>query len=162
MTVPDLAHITSTTGDIRMSPRAEVSTEVIAFLRPLIERGGGQIPHIPAWHLDFWPRTAGGASVFQIAPRRASEPGGTNPYIMAVACWRADVSDDAWHQAHELARLVPGVPVLLAETPPAVPWLVVTLFPGALALRPDRLPQLADLERCVAWALIEEGNADAA
>jgi hypothetical protein len=41
--------------------------------------------------------------------------------------------------------------------PPPVPWLAVLTLPPLHALPVGTVLQLAELERCLAWALIEAG-----
>jgi len=147
-----LTHLTSTTGHVARTPRADVADEVIALLAPIVAAGGGQVPHTPEWHLDLWPEA--GWAAFQLARGPASSEAGKRPYFMAVACWQEDVTPEAWAQAHKLAQLAP--PDQLPADPPPLPWLSVTLLPAVLLLPRERIGMLGDLERCVAWTLVEQ------
>ena len=49
---------------------------------------------------------------------------------------------------------VQGVPAAPAGRPP-VPWLVVVFLLAMAALRPETLVKLGDMERCLAWVLVE-------
>ena len=42
------------------------------------------------------------------------------------------------------------------DTRPAVPWLGVLLLPGMTAMPVETVAQLGDMERCLAWTLIEQ------
>jgi hypothetical protein len=152
----NLHHVTSATGDVATTARADVSDRVVALLRPLVAAGGGQVPGVPEWHLDVLDRQPGMA-VFQVARGPATSPAGKRPYVVAVGCWSEDASAAAWRDAHMVARMtLPGAPNRLPEDPPAVPWLSVTPGVGLLLLPPERVGMLGDFERCVLWTLAED------
>lgn len=46
---------------------------------------------------------------------------------------------------------IPVVP----KSAPSVPWLGVILAPAIMELDAEKLMGLADLERCIAWAILE-------
>ena len=77
--------------------------------------------------------------------------------MAAARCWlclNAHVSKSMWAAALT-GRLDPEVHV---SQPKSTPWLAAALLPAAISLGlidPGVLMELGDLERCVAWALIE-------
>lgn len=151
-------HLTLTTGHLRVSPRAEVSDDVIAQLRPLVAAEGGEIPAMPGWYLDFvFPLTQEGerqpgAAYFQIA----REPGmGETPAIMAIAAWEPAAADKAWFMATMSYRPFQALGGKPALAQPKLPWLAVWLTPFALDAPPEKLAAFGDLERCVFWTLVE-------
>lgn len=153
-----LHHLTSTTGHLTRTSRSKVADDVIELLRPIVEAEGGQVPFTPEWHLDVWrlledgePKP--GAAVFQVARGPASSDAGKRPYVMAVACWREELSAEAWQQAHQIADMAP--PNNLPGEVPPVPWLAVTMMPAIMLLPRERVLQIGDLERCVFWTLVE-------
>jgi hypothetical protein len=61
------------------------------------------------------------------------------------------------HKASSPQAVVPtvtGTPGIIFR-PMAVPWLAVSLTPDALRAPRDAIRTAGDLERCVAWALME-------
>ena len=72
---------------------------------------------------------------------------------MAVACWRADREAEAWRQFRAIVAEFAGK--LPDREPPDLPWLAVYVLPYTLTLPPETVTMLGDLERCLAWALIE-------
>jgi hypothetical protein len=130
--------ITLTTGATYMSGRDEVTDGVIE-----------QIGHALAADGTLW---AGWSVKCEQAPGGAA-------FIMlmhdvAVAqcmlCWDQTVSDETWEvvQNHVPDRVV-------AHRPRGVPWLAVSILPAAVLQYPDKLMELADAERCVAWTLLD-------
>jgi hypothetical protein len=73
----------------------------------------------------------------------------------AIRCWLcvdAAMGDEMWSAA--VAAKHPWV----VSAPGRTPWLAVALMPAAIALGlsdPRALMAAGDLERCVAWALLE-------
>jgi len=60
----------------------------------------------------------------------------TTPYIMAVACWRADREAEAWRQFCALVAEFTGRAP--DREPPDLAWLGVYVLPYAPALLPRR------------------------
>lgn len=162
-----LTHLTSTTGHLATSTRDEVGEDVIAALMPLVRTEGGQVPQTPEWWVDLWwrleqragedPVRVPGAAVFQVARGPATSAAGQRAYVMGVACWREEVSEEAWQQAQHLAGMFP--PDNLPPVAPPVPWLSVAVLPFAALLPPERVRMLGDFERCLFWALVEDDDA---
>ena len=137
-----LQHITLQTGDLRESPRNEVSPEALAASAELLLAAlAGQPAELPdadvlrfqIWGPEF-PRAGGGYSrrslVWCSVARRDSPA--------AAAEWaeqRAGEHDPDW------------LPQTLAA-----PWLAVHVFADALTKHPDTTAWLGDYDRCIAWA----------
>lgn len=72
-------------------------------------------------------------------------------------CWDAAAHPAWWHETLAVCATTPHVGTApIAE--PAVPWLAVALLPAAAACSPAQLAMLGDAERCVAWALLDDGD----
>jgi hypothetical protein len=156
-----LWHYTANSGHVAQTGREDVDQAVIDRLLPIVLALEGDLLGLGIDILlptgehpgaGFLPGTA----FFQIGP--AGERMSRHPYVMAIACWRADREARAWAQFREIAEIGaeawPNRPAALAE-PPDIPWLAVNLLPHAAALSPEALMTIGDLERCLAWALIE-------
>ena len=131
---------------------------------PLIDAEGGAIPGIEGWFVDLLsPLDAQGAirrgaAFFQIA----DEPGTSKrPVVMAFACWSHDMTEEVWQQV-SLGYQAMRQPLQVSELwrdppsrPPAVPWLAVWLMPFLITADVETVALLGDLERCLAWALME-------
>jgi len=156
-----LWHYTANTGHVAETSRDAVDQHAIDVLLPIVDAQEGDLPDLGIGidimtPIDAEHRRVPGAAFFQIEP--AGERMSKTPYVMAVCCWRANREADAWAQFRQLAGIGaefwPDRPAALAE-PPDIPWLAVHLLPAIAALPPATLPILGDLERCLAWALIE-------
>lgn len=155
-TEPSLAHLTLNNGHARQSPRSEVGEDTLALLTPLVAAGGGVLPApFDTYHLTVVrePEQPGRAT-FTVA----ALPEG-NPLVTCFCCWQPQGEARFWafvgafidgQRRDFLAGFLPGG---MPRRPQAVPWLAVLIWPG-LALHPDAVGWLGDLERCVAWALI--------
>lgn len=150
-----LHHLTTLTGHVAPTSRRDVSDHVVATLQAVVDADGGLIPAADVWVDIIRPpdalrrRPREGAAAFTIQDGR--EPGGL-ALATNVACWRQEEEDEAW----EMAAVPPsayttGRPIVR----PPLPWLVTTLLPGLATIERGRIGMLADLERCLAWALIE-------
>lgn len=156
-----LWHYTANTDHVAETRRAEVDQHAIDVLLPIVDAQQGDLPDLGigidiTTLVDTDHRRLPGAAFFQIEP--TGERMSKAPYVMCVACWRADREADAWAQFRQLvdigAEFWPDRPGALAE-PPDIPWLAVHLLPAIGTLPPATLPILGDLERCLTWALIE-------
>ena len=129
-----MLHLTLTTGHIRRSPRSEVGDDVIEGLRPLVAAGGGPLAPMPGYRVTI--TRAGRDAMFTLW--RGEQP--------VVTCALA-VEDPAgvWRA---LGRVVGDTPM-----PAEVPWLAVEIHDVS---QPEDLHWIADAERCLAWALMEE------
>lgn len=179
-----LHHLTLNTGHIAVTPRSAVGNDVIEYIAPLIADWRNHPAQIPTPGLDAGrghflrvtfshPETEGGpvySGVFSVFGGIAV-PGGYRrgaPLISGVVCWHPDAEGDeamlAWNSAvtafrqvtQEHRRIVPPswLRVATREKPPFPPWLAVWLYP-TLSFDLDAAKWLGDLERCIAWGMIE-------
>jgi hypothetical protein len=151
-----LSHITSSSGHVWRSSRADVADSVVAALRPIVEAQGGRVPSMPDWYLSVWrPLELPGAAAFQVAFGPAETPAGKLPFVVAVGCWDEPASRESWAMAHETAAKMPYQTDQLPADPPPVPWLSATLGLGVISLAGNQVSMLGDFERCVLWTMVE-------
>ena len=133
---PGLAHLIMNTGDLVHCP----PPGMVAWLAPMVAAGRGQAAGIPF----AIGRRDEGAALF-----RLGEPAA----VVCGVCWREDRAPATWGKL--LAAVdIRGVRVATGVRPP-VPWLAVVLM---AALPPETVEWLVDLERCIAWVLIEQAT----
>lgn len=138
---PVLQHVTMSTGNLVQSPRSGVQQETLDLLMPMLAAGHGVAAGIP---FEIVRRQPGSALLTIGAP----------PGVLCGVCWDQERSADGW-AAMLAATHESGMRSLPAERPP-VPWLAVTLLlPGAAAMSLETIMMLGDMERCLAWGLIE-------
>lgn len=144
-----LTHLTMQTDHRIATSRLDVDDAVIAFLDPIIRGGGGVVP--PGFTVSMVRlvgadgRPTDGLAAFTVQ----MGPGG-RALANNVVCWRDAAADDAWTIATGGGALLPP-----SGRPDAPPWLATMICDGLAVLPPDEIPMLADLERCIAWTLIE-------
>lgn len=140
----DLEHVTINTGASRISARREVDESVVDHVRAGLAAGGD---------------VGGGWSV-----RLVAAPEGLHVYdllhegvamVTCVLCVDPRLSLRAWNDV--LRAAPPGVRL---HEPTLVPWLAVIIRMTDLVtadptLFADVIQQAGDLERVVAWALID-------
>lgn len=142
--ITSLEHITLTTGGWRTSPRSEVSDTAIDAVRAGMAEdrevaGSG-------WRVRLVPGGPDGVHVFDLLHRGRR----------MVACWLCideSHTDMLWRYARQAAG--PGARL---SRPDRVPWLAAAIVPediSALLREPTVIAEAGDLERVVAWALIE-------
>jgi hypothetical protein len=158
---PRLRHYTRNSGNVAETGRDECDQAAIDLLLPIVDAQEGDLPSLGLGldimtPIDEQQHRVPGAAFFQIEP--AGERMSKAPYAMAVCCWRADREADAWAQFRQIAEIGAAVwpdrPEVLVE-PPDIPWLAVNVLPHAMQLPPATRSVLGDLDRCLAWALIE-------
>lgn len=138
---PVLQHVTLTTGNLVQSPRSGVQQETLELLRPMLAAGHGVAAGIP---FEVVRRQPGSALLTIGAP----------PAVLCGVCWDQERSVDGW-AAMLAASHEAGMRSLPAEMPP-VPWLAVVILPPGAALMPlETIMMIGDMERCLAWGLIE-------
>lgn len=148
-----LRHLTLESGQLRESPRSEVRDDVIARLRPLVVQAiTGERTKIPDVPLDCSlnggrEQDAIALTIWGPGPRDDQQP---TPLVMMGVAPTVRGSRELWRAL----RLNPIVPLANAALP-LPPWLCVRVMPG-LALHPATWAWISDLERCLAWAWIEE------
>lgn len=173
-----LTHLTLNGGDIAEVPREQVADAAVNALRPLYRAskgtgsGGGPVPGGQLLHVDIWPGLMvkgrqvpkRGVASFQIGPTRMSKA----PYVMGVVCGVDDAEDQAWSLVEMISlstcpvlvrdRLPAQVRPRTDKRPGAAPWLAVALGAPVLTGRvnAETIALLGDLERCLAWAILEE------
>jgi hypothetical protein len=138
-------HYTLNTGDGRLTDRREVANDVIDNLRPIVQAGGGSLVSDLSVHIHGGRN---GGWLYEI--RHGGDA--------VVACGLA-LND------HHSGQLWPTLATFAAQAnlphpprPPRTPWLSVLILYGSAGCDQDTLMAVADLERCVAWTLIEESK----
>jgi hypothetical protein len=153
-----LTHITLVTGHTAVTARREVRDEVLMRLQPIIDAEAGPVPEAGVY-LDFIrpldPKThrpRDGAAAWSIL-------GGLKPpaplLAQCVVCWKDSISEECWGMIESMQE-VSGLPASpRTKRPGKVPWLAVVLGAGIVSAPKNTIALLGDLERCVAWTLIE-------
>lgn len=152
-------HITSNTGHVAVTTRAEVDDWVVSMLAPLAYLDGGPVPLTPGWRVRVFPyqgssrgRRLTGSAFYTV--ENDPPPGGESlHYAICTACWHPESSKEAWQLART-AGAAHGWSCLLPVEAPDTPWLVVTLTLD-IFFNPHPVSMLADFERCMFWALME-------
>lgn len=174
-----LTHLTLNGGHVSAVPREEVADSAVNVLRPLYRAakaegsgGGGPAPGGLLLHVDIWPGAmvkgrplpCRGVASFQIGATPMSKA----PYVMGVVCGVDDGEAGAWALVELIAkatcppevrhRLPSQVRPRTDKRPDSTPWLAVALGAPVLAGRvsQETVGLLGDLERCMAWAILEE------
>jgi hypothetical protein len=100
---------TSNSGHVAELGRQGVDQEIIDRLLPIVDAQEGDLAEFGfgidiTTPLDAERHRLPGAAFFQItaAGKRLS----TTPYVMAVACWRAERAAGAWHQFRSVVDVV--------------------------------------------------------
>lgn len=141
MTPIQIEHVTVTTGASRLSPRSEVSDAVVTLIRTALAEHDGRLADT-GWMIDLIPYPPGG-HVYDLIYRGSR-------IARCWLCMDAEAADDIWLSA------TAGAPAgTRLHRPVTMPWLAAGLMEGAVSAGPDALMTAGDLERCVAWALIE-------
>lgn len=159
-----LFHLTCNTGHVAATPRGDVAPEVIDQLLPVLDGEGGPVPGMPGWHIHFFtPRApegqiVPGGAAFQIAQGPGLKALAT---IIGVTCWHADMNALSWEMVQGGYSSVKaplkqaGMWRPLRTVPPPLPWLAVWMFPTIGLCDHRTVSMLGDLERCIAWTLME-------
>jgi hypothetical protein len=124
-----LDHYTIDTGQVRQSPRSEVSDDVIAQLAPLLEPGDHPLPGPTGYRV----RTLIDGGTLYATVSRA----GGGDLVSVIVCTDQKTAG----RAGDGAKL-------------SVPCCLVKMHLG-IAHAPAAAGWLGDLERCLAWAWIE-------
>ncbi len=140
--VKAIEHITITTGATRMSARSEVNDETVRHRQRAIAEGS---PLGYNWTYQAQPLLGcTQAWVFDVVCEGA-------PVVRSWLCADGKQTDAMLARASE----EPIDERVVLHRPRGVPWLACALLPGALSAGPEILMMVGDLERCVAWALLE-------
>jgi hypothetical protein len=156
-TTVTLTHVTLNSGHTRASPRHEVADAIVAALGPRLEAllGGQRVP-LPelgdGYSLTGTAQGRGAIATVWAVDRRVCQA----PLVTFGICGAAADSAALWRllHLHHLPELEPLAtdPAL----PPTAPWCAARIDIGAIAAdHSAALAAIGDLERCVAWTLIE-------
>lgn len=149
-----MIHHTINTGHWRMSPRSEVDDQIIAALEPLLFTGHHEMPVYDDLLLQLTIAEHG--AVFTILCKHKPKP---VPLIHGGMAWTVPERATMESKLNQIcaavgARVVPDHQ-LPGPCPPGVPYLGVILF-DTISLLGERIADIADFERCLAWALYED------
>jgi hypothetical protein len=147
-----LSHLTIETGHCAVTPRSDIADEIIMRLQPIIDEQGGLIKEAGIYIDIIRPlmasgRPRDGAAAFTL------QLGHGGPALASnVVCWQSDMADEAWIMCGNPNR-APLTDQQIVK--PNAPWLATMLLPAVVDAPHDAVRLLADLERCLAWTLIE-------
>ena len=134
-----LHHITLHNGNVAITPRSHVGQRAIEHVAAVLA-GNGYEPT-----LDVYLRLRG------LQPGRAQyridrSPDAARALVIASLCWSADYSDQHWRETIGADR-----------APVPVPWLAVSFdyAQATLTMQPADINALGELERIIAWVIIE-------
>ncbi|MFH1924682.1 MAG: hypothetical protein ABIP48_32925 [Planctomycetota bacterium] len=134
-----LSHYTLNTGHGRLTDRCEVADDVLDFLRPIVEAGGGDLPMGLRVMLA---RGDTGSYLFMVFHGEAP----------LVTCGLAVDDDRAAELWPALLGLADQLHVPRPKRAPPAPWLSIVMLPG---LASETVSMLGDLEWCLAWAILD-------
>lgn len=152
-----MIHLTLNTNHSTRQRAEDISPEVLAVCRPLVDARGGPIPGVSPWHVRI--TIAPGGAVWSI--HRGTQPDA----VFCGLAWDSAAASEVWtalerayHQTSDamaragvLAESVAHSP----EMPEGLPWLGVVILPGlALSAQTD-VSWMGDFERCLAFAILE-------
>lgn len=136
-------HLTLMTGHTCLSPRTAVDDRTIDLIRPAVIAGRGTLGNT-GWQIKMVSGSQPGGAAFECHSRG----------LWVVSCymaWEPAGADEMWAAAMTHLLVLPGI-----RRPPTLPWLAAAIMPGVLRLdAADLLFEVADLERCVAWTVLE-------
>lgn len=147
----ELYHLTLSTGHGRLSPRHEVRSDVVARLMPLVgpdvpgSLAGGVIPGTGGWRLTVYRPTAG-VYGYEIEADGAG---------LIAMCYMGTPG----HHRAAWEYLRGSATAGRLERPASDYWLAVALHEGASRIPRADLEMLGDLERCIAWAILDSARA---
>lgn len=151
-TLTHIEHLTLTTGHTRSSPRSEVADDIVEVLKPLVASGAGVLGDT-GWSFGVKYGPAPGSACFIII-------NGSHRIATSYVAWTPEGAAAVWPLAARMAGKTG------ADTPPSppgrVPWLAVILMPDVINVSLNIIMEAGDLERCIAWTVIElqsEGGA---
>lgn len=128
-----------TTGHMAVTPRSDMRDGIAEMIRPVLEAGSGDLGGIPV-------------RVLRIEADMAALSIGVPMAVLMTVCWGDPAASQAlWSHIGAEQRGAPS-----GARAPAVPWLAVSRDLPVLAMLPqDTQSVLGDLERCIAWTLID-------
>ncbi|HAE49477.1 hypothetical protein [Tistrella sp.] len=138
-----LTHVTIDTRYFRQSSRSEVGDDIIARLLPVVVDGGGAF--FREFDVTILRRDAT-AAIYDIEWM-------DTPFVRCWLCMDRSASDEVW----DLATADTAHPPVPTDMP--LPWLATRFGHLTETMVHDDLrsiwTQIADLERCLAWTIIE-------
>jgi len=147
-----LEHITLNTGHMRVSPREEVSQEVIDICRDLIVRSTSPNAHIPipACEPYFVKSVVDGSNMCATVSKLVA---GTQIPVVAIGvALEAGYGVKLWEEMHSSANM----PLITeADSAPKRPWVAARLEFEGIFLAFDAMHWLGDFERCLAFAFAD-------
>ncbi len=150
---PDaLEHITLNTGHTRVSPREEVSQEVIDICRNLIVRSTSPNAHIPipACEPYFVKSVVDGSNMRATVSKLVA--GTQIPVVEIGVALEAGYGVKLWEEMHSSANM----PLIIeADSAPKRPWVAARLEFEGIFLAFDAMHWLGDFERCLAFAFAD-------
>ncbi len=135
-----IAHLSLFTGHLRNSPREEVHRETIEMLMPYVMGAGGKIRDT-GWTVKMVQGAAPGSCCFELR----------HSGIWLFSCymaWTTTADAPMWDVVRQVSKTA-------TAKPKSVPWLAVHAMPMFWSAPPRAIMEAGDLERCVAWAVIE-------
>lgn len=150
VTPTPLVHYTLNSGHTNDSPRKDVGDDIIQLLAPIVDKRESPIPRLDDYQL--WTTRTSGAALFTIL--RASNQ---EPLIHCALAWAKEGAQLLWpgfKQVYDDA-FGPWPGKIAAVMPARLPWLSVVLFPGCARVNPEHMYMMGDLERCIAWTILE-------
>lgn len=148
----DLAHLTINTNDLRTRGHAEVGAEAIAALAPWTKSTANNAAALPGFRV---PTLAARAQRGNGWAQLDIWSGPTTQAAQAVLVWTPEAEAKVWPRIIDQSRRM-GVIAAQLRKPAGLPWLAVALTPAAALLPRETLMALGDLERCWAWAVLED------
>ncbi|WP_288430156.1 hypothetical protein [uncultured Agrobacterium sp.] len=138
-----IAHLTLFTGHLHNSPRKEVPRWAIDTLMPYVMSAGGEIADT-GWTVKMVQGVSPGSCGFTLH----------HSGLWLFSCymaWNTTADKPMWEIVKQISKTS-------APKPKSVPWLAIHAMPSMplIMLRaPHALSEAGDLERCIAWTVIE-------
>lgn len=143
-----LHHVTLTTGDVRRSPREEVSGQALAYAQELLAHAlePDAPPLVITPDLGDYTLTARAAGKCLLAIVRG--PHEIDPLATIGIAAHSKCGAWLWRELHRWGQ----TPVVTdPDRCPPEPWVGVALDARAIA-HPEAMMWLGDFERCLGWA----------
>lgn len=138
-----IAHLTLFTGHMNNSPRKDVSRQTIDALMPYVMSGGGEIKDT-GWTVRMVQGVSAGSCGFTLH----------HSSLWLFSCymaWTKVADTKMW----DIVRQVSNTSI---PKPRSGAWLAIHAMPSMpliLFKAPHALKEAGDLERCIAWTVIE-------
>jgi len=142
-----MIHYTLNSGHTRVSPRSEVGPGVVGQLLPLLAAGKHAMPGPPGYTLQSFREGGYFATIWR----------GDRPCISLAVAADESQADAIWPalEKHYLSitelRGIRSADFAAPRRPKSVPWCAAC----TILATPDEAEWMTDLERCLAWAWIE-------